>query len=240
MIRRRLLIASVCLATLAVGYHGVGLGLALAQDDVTFQTLPTAELEQMAIACVEQGDYRNALPLLKAVAVRYRNDPEKAAPWIERVRIATEKLGETSPPAEGINGAPRTAHIKPKADEVVELTLGKLGNFDYDAEHGGNIPDDVLAMSGTTIKLRGFMIPLDQADKISRFVLVPDLFACCFGEPPQLQHTIVVETPPGKAVSYYPDEIDCVGTLTVEEKKEDGFIVSLFTLKVKSVRPAPR
>jgi hypothetical protein len=88
------------------------------------------------------------------------------------------------------------------------------------------------------IKLRGFMIPMDQADKITQFAMVPSLFACCYGQPPQVQHTIVCGTPKGKAVSYYPDEIQVEGTLTVKEKKEDGFIVSIFEMDVSSVKPA--
>ena len=39
-------------------------------------------------------------------------------------------------------------------------------------------------------------------------------------------------------MSYYPDEIIVEGTLKVEEKKEDGFIVSIFEMDVNSVKPA--
>jgi hypothetical protein len=66
------------------------------------------------------------------------------------------------------------------------------------------------------------------------------LFACCFGQPPQIQHTVVVNCPKGKAVSYYPDEIVVEGTLKVEEKKDDGFIVSIFEVEVNSVKPAAK
>jgi hypothetical protein len=240
MKKDRLITVLICLAFLTAGMTSLRALAGLEVDDVTFQTTPTEELEQMANDYFEQGQFKQALPLLKAVAVRYRNQPEKAAPWIEKVRVAEEKLGTISPPPEGINGVPRTPHVLPKQGEVYDVTLKRLGNFDYDAENGGNIPDDVLKLSGATVKIRGFMIPLDQADRITRFVLVPDLFACCFGQPPSLQHTIVVQTPQGKSVKYYPDEIDCTGILTVEEKREDGFIVSVFTLNVTSVKPAPR
>ena len=100
-----------------------------------------------------------------------------------------------------------------------------------------NIPDDVKALSGAKLRLHGFMIPMDQADSITQFALVPSLFACCFGQPPQLQHTIVVNCPKGKAVSYYPDEICVDGTLKVDEKKEDGYIVSIFEVECSSVKP---
>jgi hypothetical protein len=84
------------------------------------------------------------------------------------------------------------------------------------------------------------MIPMDQADSITQFALVPSLFACCFGQPPQIQHTIIVKCPKGKAVSYFPDEISVQGKLSVDEKKEDGFIVSIFEIQCSSVKPAAK
>jgi hypothetical protein len=121
------------------------------------------------------------------------------------------------------------------------MSIKELGNFEFDAENGTTpIPPDVKDLSGTTIRLRGFMIPMDQAESISQFALVPSLFACCYGQPPQIQHTIVVNCPKGKAVSYYPDEIVVQGKLTVEEKKDDGFIVSLFEVEANSVKPAAK
>ena len=118
------------------------------------------------------------------------------------------------------------------------MTIKELGNFDYDAEKGGNIPDDVKALSGSKIKVKGFMVPMDQADSITQFALVPSLFGCCYGQPPQLQHTIIVNCPKGKSVSYFPDEIEVSGKLTVEEKKDEGFIVSIFEVECSSVKPA--
>ena len=106
--------------------------------------------------------------------------------------------------------------------------------------HQGGIPADVKALSGSSIRLHGFMIPIDQAENITQFALVPSLFACCFGQPPQIQHQIVVHTPKGKAVGYFPDEIVCEGILKVEEKKDDGYIVSVFEMDVQSVKPAAK
>jgi hypothetical protein len=134
----------------------------------------------------------------------------------------------------------RKPHKKPKDGEVYELKIQELGNFQFDQEKGGNIPKDVKALSGSNLRLTGFMIPLDQADKIRQFVLVPDLFSCCFGQPPQLQHSVIVSCPEGKAVSYFPDQIVVEGKLNVEEKKDDDFIVSIFQLTCTSVKAAPK
>lgn len=134
----------------------------------------------------------------------------------------------------------RTKHAAPTAEPREFSNIRLLGNFDFDADKGGNIPADVLALSGSTIRVRGYMIPLDQAAEITNFALVPSLFACCFGQPPSIQHTVIVKTPPNKAVAYYPDEIVVEGTLTVEEKKDEGFIISVFDVTASSVRPAAK
>lgn len=134
----------------------------------------------------------------------------------------------------------RVPHAPPIDGQTRELSIQELGNFDYDAERGSAIPDDVRRLAGSAVRVRGFMIPMEQAADITRFALVPDLFACCFGQPPGVNHVIVVSTPAGKAVSYYPDEIHVEGRLQVEEKREDGFVVSIFDLEATSIRPVPR
>ena len=47
-------------------------------------------------------------------------------------------------------------------------------------------------------------------------------------------------TPKRKSVTYYPDELVVEGTLKVDEKKDEGFIVSVFELEVSSVKPAAK
>ena len=172
-----------------------------------------------------------------------------AAPQPATTKPVTTKPATTKPAATKPSTAPTTQaaipsdeerkpHKKPKDGETYAVAISELGNFQYDQEKGGNIPKDVVALTGSNVRLSGYMIPLDQADKIKQFVLVPDLFACCFGQPPQVQHSVIVNCPEGKAVSYFPEQIQVEGTLKVEEKKDDGFIVSIFEMSVSSVKPA--
>jgi hypothetical protein len=174
------------------------------------------------------------------------------APFVLAEEKKADKPAPSAPPkADRADPAPppqpgppsneeRKPHKKPKDGETYALSIQELGNFQYDQEKGGNIPKDVQALSGSSIRLTGFMIPLDQADKIKQFVLVPSLFACCFGQPPQVQHSIMVNCPEGKAVSYYPEQLLVEGKLKVEEKKDDGFIISIFEITCESVKPAPK
>src|SRR4051812_3277781 len=77
----------------------------------------------------------------------------------------------------------RIPHPPPHPGEVRSLSIKQLGNFDY-APDGGTIPSDVRALNGLTVRLQGYMIPQLQTESVSRFLLVPSLFNCCFGKPP--------------------------------------------------------
>lgn len=194
-------------------------------------------LDRQAAEALAAGDYAGALPLLRRLADLYKDDARKLKAIQEQITAAERNinLGISGP----FTNEQRKPIPAPKAGEVMVFeNVRDIGNFEYDAEHGGTIPEDVKRLSGTPIRVRGFMIPMDQAETITTFALVPSLFACCFGQPPQIQHTVVVKTPKGKAVSYFPDEIIVEGKLTVEEKKEEGFIVSVFELSASSVKPA--
>ena len=208
------------------------------------------------------GEWAQALPMYKKLAEMFKNEPDRLGPVEERIRVCEKNIaklakagGAAAPGASATavptvnpiapNAAPPTAeqrkpHPTPRDGQVLDLTIKDLGNFDYDQDKGGNIPDDVKRLSGRPVRVRGYMIPMDQADNITKFALVPDLFACCFGQPPQVQHMVVANCPEGKAVGYSPDEIVVEGKLNVEEKKDDGYIISIFEVTVSSVKAAPR
>ena len=212
-----------------------------------------AALELRATQSFNKGDFAVALPMLQKLESDLRNDPnqaDKLAMVQEQIRVCNRSQkpavvsGGTpvaaAPAAPASVDADRKPHPAPKPGEVVELAIKDLGNFDYDPEQNTPIPADVKAMSGSTVKLHGYMVPLDQAENVSKFALVPSLFNCCYGQPPQVQHTIVVTCPKGKAVSYYPDEIVVEGKLKVDVIKDDGFIVGIFALDTTSVKPAAK
>jgi hypothetical protein len=235
--------------------------LAVAQATQPASGTMDAALELRATQTFNRGDFGVALPMLQKLAGQLQGDPaqaDKLAMVQEQIRVCQKNqpiqvasaagvtsVGNTSltnppGPPEIPMGADRKPHPALKPGEVLDMPIKELGNFEYDAEHGSPIPADILALNGATIRLHGFMIPMDQAENISKFALVPSLFNCCFGQPPQIQHTIIVDCPKGKAVSYYPDEIIVEGKLTVQEKKDDGFVVSLFEIETTSVKPAPK
>jgi len=201
-----------------------------------------AALEIRANNAISRGEFTSALPMLEKLVVQYKGDSLKVGRIQEQIRMVKRMLavGATSQPTVATSAEERKPHAAPKPGETRETNIKELGNFDYDADKGGNIPADVKQLAGSTVRLRGYMIPMDQADNITKFALVPDLFACCFGQPPQIQHMVVANCPQGKAVGYSPDEIVVEGKLNVEEKKDDGYIISIFEVSVSSVKAAPR
>ena len=243
-----ILIAAVLLA---------GLPVSAAEDKAETKA---GAVEVLAHQQLLAGEYAKALPMFKKLAEMVKDDAQKLGDVEEKIRVCEKNLAKVGKPqaaaasvAQAAPGAPvtiptgpatsaeqRKPHKAPKAGQTMELTIKELGNFEYDQEKGGNIPKDVQQLSGQPVRLRGFMIPMDQADNITKFALVPDLFACCFGQPPQIQHMVVANCPEGKAVGYSPDEIVVEGKLNVEEKKDDGYIVSIFEVSVTSVKAAPR
>jgi len=213
----------------------------------TTQPAADGSVQYRAQQAFTNRQYAVALPLLQKLADDGKRQPDKLAAVQEQIRvcqksIATIQQQQATDAANALatSNEQRKPHAKPQAGQTLELSIKDLGNFDYDADKGGNIPEDVKGLSGAKLRLHGFMIPMDQAESITQFALVPSLFACCFGQPPQIQHTIVVNCPKGKAVSYYPDEISVEGTLKVDEKKEDGYIVSIFELECQSVKPVAK
>lgn len=199
-----------------------------------------AALELRANQEFGSGQYAVALPMLRALAEMSKNRPDLLGSIQEKIRVCETNIAQGRPTSQPSLNLTRKPHNPPQAGQVLELGLKDLGNFDFDADKGGNIPKDVLALNGASVRLKGFMIPMDQAANITQFALVADLFACCFGQPPQLQHTVVASTPKGKSVSYYPDELVVEGKLKVSEQKDEGFIISIFQMEVTSVKPAPK
>jgi hypothetical protein len=134
----------------------------------------------------------------------------------------------------------RKTHPATQPGQLLEISIPELGNFDFnpDAENP-KLPQDVKALSGVTIKMHGYMIPLDQASHITKFALVPAL-PTDEHRSALIQQTIVVTCTPGKSVDYCPNEIIVQGKLTVDIMKDDGFIVGIFAVDATSVKPASK
>jgi hypothetical protein len=197
------------------------------------------EADSLALTLLEiQRDYRpkNAGSDPKRVL---SNDEE------QRVRIMAEALARDMyrrlPPTGGAGGGThdgggshtgtfRAAPVlkPPPGFEVV--TWQTLGGFEY--TEGMKLPDDVRKLHGKKVAIAGYMMTLDEVENIRHFLLVESLWSCCFGVPPNVNQVLELRIEGRKGVEFSSMPVMITGTLDVGEKIEDGFVTSVYRIKL--------
>jgi hypothetical protein len=72
------------------------------------------------------------------------------------------------------------------------------------------------------------MMLLNSAVNIRSFVLVPSLFGCCYGQPPAVNHIVLVNMADDKTAKYFEDAVRVRGRFNCGEAKQDGELLSLY------------
>ena len=129
----------------------------------------------------------------------------------------------------------------PKGSGYAPLSFASMSKFAYevDWEKDGikfdlsafarRVPVTVRQMDGLAAAVEGFMIPtvVNEDNKVTEFLLLPDQMSCCFGKAPEANGWVVVTAP--KGVEIMMDRIIRVtGTMAVEEKWDEEFFVGLY------------
>ena len=63
--------------------------------------------------------------------------------------------------------------------------------------------EEIKRLDGRNVDVTGYMFSLDNPQKATRFVLVPSLWGCCYGKPPEVNHVVLIKLPEGYQVKYY-------------------------------------
>lgn len=116
-----------------------------------------------------------------------------------------------------------------RAPSPITLKFNLLGGWTY-TEGKTPIPDKVRALDGKRVEVTGFMMPINEPQHLTRFIVVQSLWGCCFGQTPAVNHVIVVTMEPGKVVNFYPDPVRVTGVFSVGETREEGYLVSIYRL----------
>ncbi len=98
-----------------------------------------------------------------------------------------------------------------------------------------DLPAAARRLDGRRVAVEGFMIPLDQAERITRFALVPKLNGGGWPPPPSVVQTLVVDV--AVPQSYDPDAIRVYGRLHVGVMTDDGFIVGVYRVDADRFEP---
>ena len=119
--------------------------------------------------------------------------------------------------------------------KVVKLTFELLKSWTYIEKQRTPIPDSIRKLDGQTVEMTGYMMPLSEVKNITQFVLVPFLWGCCYGQPPAVNHIMVVNMTEGQTSNVYNDQVRVRGTFHVGETRQNGHLVSLYTITAQSV-----
>jgi hypothetical protein len=121
------------------------------------------------------------------------------------------------------------------------VDLKGMGNFPFDARRDSveAIPKEVRDLNGKKVRFEGEMYAPDQAsDGVRDFQLVYSIVECCLGGPPKVQERVFAHVPDTiRLPNYTGRQVNVVGTLHIEVKREGGEAVSVFTMDVDEVTP---
>jgi hypothetical protein len=114
-------------------------------------------------------------------------------------------------------------------DDALEVSMQKLNNIEWDP--GEEIPEEIKAYDGQRVEISGYMRNGTE-EGASWFDLTDDSCGCGTSK---LQHFVRVTLTDG-TTSFDPGELTLTGEFEVSEKEdEDGFIESLYRLKIEKL-----
>lgn len=121
-----------------------------------------------------------------------------------------------------------------RKDRPVILSFDVLKKWTY-VEGKTPIPDFIRAFDGKDVEMTGYMMPLDTYDDIRSFILMPSLFGCCFGQPPAVNHVVLVKMAGNRRAKYFDGAVRVRGRFHCGEEKKDIELLSLYRIDADEV-----
>jgi hypothetical protein len=132
----------------------------------------------------------------------------------------------------------RTAVLAAAGDRQYDKTFDDL-RFEMtvgDTFKRSMLTDEIEALNGQKIRIRGYILPTPQKHGIQQFVLVRDNQECCFGPGAALYDCILVEMQPGKTADFTIRPIAVEGTFDIREFVIDGKHLAIYHMAAESAR----
>jgi hypothetical protein len=118
----------------------------------------------------------------------------------------------------------------PKAASADALDWAVLTGYEYQPGLAG-LPDAVKALEGTSVTLRGYLLPLVEFDDIHEFCVVPNHMSCCFGMPAGINGQVQVKLKASeRGLPNTNEPLEVRGTLHVVETKDQGILLSIYRI----------
>lgn len=117
---------------------------------------------------------------------------------------------------------------------VTVLPFASLRGWTY-TEGLQGMPLDVHALDGATVAMVGFMLPMNEATGMTKFLFVESLWSCCYGVPPDIHAIVRCEMAPGQTADHSFEPVLIVGTFAVSETREGGYCTDIYQLHVGGI-----
>lgn len=181
----------------------------------------------------------------KPVGDKPKTDPAKDEPRIDRPDEDAPRPKGTDPAdIAAMKSAEAMLEVERKLAEEMKkgkitgldkiLPFDELASWPYEDGLKG-MPKRIKDLDGKKVMMTGFMLPIDEVEKIKEFLLVQSLWSCCYGQPPDINGIVRVVMPKGKTTDYFFDPLKLVGTFKVEATMLDGYCVDIYQLHVESL-----
>ena len=111
--------------------------------------------------------------------------------------------------------APAAARPQPIRNitfDTVKLNLEKGAPY-----HSDLLTPAVKKLDGNRVRIRGFILPPPQQNGLTRFVLVRDNMACCFGPGAAIYDSMTIQMKDGLSMDYTVQPIMVEGTFNIHE-----------------------
>ena len=118
--------------------------------------------------------------------------------------------------------------------DPIKVDFEVLSGFDY--TEGMELPAEVTAYDEKKVTVAGFMRKENDGDPddVEYFMIVND--ACgCEGEP-KLNEVVFCAMPEGQTTEIFSGIVEVTGKLFVGEDKDEGVVLSLYTMDVESIK----
>ncbi len=181
--------------------------------------------------------------LLTAAGCQDSTLPAAAQPVSPRPSTSAASTGTSStvaaksPAAEPAHPASSAAQlVRPQAVREITFDTVKLNMKKEDPFTRSLITPAIEKLDGAKVRVRGFILPPFQQTGLTRFVLVRDNMACCFGPGAAIYDSMVVDLKPGMTIDYQVSPVAVVGTFNIREVEGiAGRPISIYHLTAEKV-----
>jgi hypothetical protein len=120
-----------------------------------------------------------------------------------------------------------------RGEKPLPLSFDLLTNWKY-IEDQTPIPDAIKAYDGKYVEITGYLLPYGGTDEEPEYMLFPNLWGCCFGQAPEINHILIVKVR-GKRIEDFSAPVAVRGTFNVGEMRDDGFLICLYHIQADVV-----